>query len=360
MPTIQASLRILNGINHSLTALRGWVLLGNNEFRVEREKGWKDVIEPSLAELKKLSAIRPKATNIELLVIIEKRLNEYKKRQKEIEDTAQTVENTPPAKKLIEQADPLAYILDENITKMIDIEVALDVAGERKHLLDMMVDVRETLRAGRESMRAYLLSGNGKFKNQFEKAWAENKSRFKDLEANAGILNKEQLGALKMYRAAQKIIMPLHVKMLAVCDGSDWKVTDAWLDAQISPTAFSIITELDNMIEGRKQLMVADMNEIRRLTSLHLLVNWLIIAGGGIIAAIAATFITLSITRSVNKALAWEAGRLESTSGEASPDSTKQRGDNAKHANEPANKEPVSPWIKIPGKRKSQKYSDDD
>ena len=36
--TAQNSLMMLNGINHSLAALRGWMILGKNKFKVERKK----------------------------------------------------------------------------------------------------------------------------------------------------------------------------------------------------------------------------------------------------------------------------------------------------------------------------------
>ena len=38
MPTAQNSLKMLNGINHSLAALRGWIILGKDKLKVERNK----------------------------------------------------------------------------------------------------------------------------------------------------------------------------------------------------------------------------------------------------------------------------------------------------------------------------------
>ncbi|HIJ49890.1 MAG TPA: hypothetical protein HPP54_02360 [Nitrospinae bacterium] len=44
VPTAQNSLMMLNDINHSLAALRGWMILGKNKFKVEREKSWSEEI----------------------------------------------------------------------------------------------------------------------------------------------------------------------------------------------------------------------------------------------------------------------------------------------------------------------------
>ncbi len=36
-PTAQSSLMMLNGMNHSLAALRGWIILGKDKFKDERQ-----------------------------------------------------------------------------------------------------------------------------------------------------------------------------------------------------------------------------------------------------------------------------------------------------------------------------------
>ena len=40
MPTAQASASVLNGDNHALAALRGWMLLGKEKFKIERQLAW--------------------------------------------------------------------------------------------------------------------------------------------------------------------------------------------------------------------------------------------------------------------------------------------------------------------------------
>ena len=39
-PTAHASLMMLNGMNHSLASLRGWILLGDPKFKQERSIAW--------------------------------------------------------------------------------------------------------------------------------------------------------------------------------------------------------------------------------------------------------------------------------------------------------------------------------
>ena len=51
MPVVQASVQLLNGINHSSAALRGWVFLRDSSYLAERDSAWSEAIRPALLEL---------------------------------------------------------------------------------------------------------------------------------------------------------------------------------------------------------------------------------------------------------------------------------------------------------------------
>ena len=64
-----------------------------------------------------------------------------KNQQQNIEDIAQTLQNTPAIEMLYQQAVPQASIMSKEVTRLIDIELGLDASTERKALLGMMADV---------------------------------------------------------------------------------------------------------------------------------------------------------------------------------------------------------------------------
>ncbi len=55
VPTSGASLMMLNGINHSPAALRGWMLLGKESFKTERRVAWEREIDARAAAMSELS-----------------------------------------------------------------------------------------------------------------------------------------------------------------------------------------------------------------------------------------------------------------------------------------------------------------
>ena len=42
-PTARTSVSLLNGVNHSLAALRGWIILGKDGFKKERLEAWRNI-----------------------------------------------------------------------------------------------------------------------------------------------------------------------------------------------------------------------------------------------------------------------------------------------------------------------------
>ncbi len=296
-PTAQASLGMMNGMNHSLAALRGWIILGKDKFKKERAKAWSDEIELSLAKMKEFAAGWTDPKNIERLATIEEKLADFKTFQEEIEDIAQTVENTPASKILFVQAAPKAKILATNITKIIDLETEEEGTPERKALLGMMADTRGTLGLGLGAIRAYLLSGDESFKQQFEKLWAKNTKRFGDFSAQVDLLTPEQREAYDLFAKARKEFDPLPPKMFEIRGGDEWNMANRWLGTKAAPTAVAIKENLDAMIASQQQLMATDMAEAKALTAFLVRIEWILLGVGVVLCTILGALITRSITR---------------------------------------------------------------
>ena len=108
MPTAQASASVLNGVNHALAALRGWMLLGKDKFKAERQLAWDTEIIPAMTTLNEMSASWTNPKNLTRLKEMKALLKGFEEEQKNIEDIAQTLENTPAINMLYQQAVPQA------------------------------------------------------------------------------------------------------------------------------------------------------------------------------------------------------------------------------------------------------------
>jgi methyl-accepting chemotaxis protein len=280
VPTAQSSLEMLNGINHSLAALRGWMILGKDKFKAERNKAWDTEITPALNKMQEFAKNWTNPKNVERLKIIKAKLGEFKQFQKEIEDISGSIDNLPASKILLKDAAPKANILVSNITKIINIEATQPATPERKALLGMMADVRGTTARALANIRAYLLSGNPVFKDRFDGMWTKNIKRFGDLTNNQSLLTPEQLTLFKEFSEARTGFAPLPPKMFEIRGGAEWNMANRWLGTKAAPTAFAIKTQLDGMAKNQKKLLATDMTNSKDRSDSLVTTLWILLASG--------------------------------------------------------------------------------
>jgi methyl-accepting chemotaxis protein len=309
MPTAQNSLMMLNGINHALSALRGWMILGKDKFKQERQYAWEKEIEAPYAFLEEKSKNWTNPENISRLKRINELLNLFKIEQQKIEDIAQQIGNVPVIKMLFDDAAPHAAIMSKNITQLIDLEATLEATRQRKQLLAMMADVRGTIGLGLANIRAYLLSGDEKFKNKFDKLWAKNQRRFADLKQQQYLFTPKQKIAFKTLDNARTAFLPLPNKMFALRGGKDWNLANYWLATKAAPIGKELVSLLNEMSMNQKQLLTDDAlaNSIQQHQNIS--ISWILLVASIILSALLGFFFIRSITSRLKNVL-YVAGQL--------------------------------------------------
>jgi methyl-accepting chemotaxis protein len=179
-------------------------------------------IEPAAKEMLRLSQNWTNPENVKVLNQIKHDLEEFKQYQKEIEDIAQTIENTPANKMLLNEAAPQAAIIVSTITEMIDAEAKLEATPERKELLGIMADVRGSMGLALANIRAFLLSGDTKFEDKFKAMWSKNNIRYSLLTTKTDLLTPDQQATFERLKLARKAFAPLPPKMLGIRGGKEW------------------------------------------------------------------------------------------------------------------------------------------
>jgi len=301
VPTAQASLQMLNGINHSLAALRGWIILGAEKFKKERGVAWGKEIEPSLKGMETFSKDWTNPENIKRLRRIESNLATFKQAQIEIENIAQTADNEPALKLLLVEAAPQAVILVSNITKMIDIELEEPASPKRKALLGIMADVRGTTGLSLANIRAFLLTGEAKFENKFKVLWEKNDRRYRDLLDNQSLLTDSQKKAFSEFKKAREFFSTLPPRMFLLRGGKDWNKANYWLSTKAAPVAFKIKEDLLAMSTNQQELMNADMSSSKQMIRDLNKFLWMLLVVGLFLSVAISFVIVKMITKPISK-----------------------------------------------------------
>lgn len=310
-PTSQSSARLVNDINASLASLRGWMLTGNPAFKKERGAVWADIASVS-THIDGLAAQWTNPKNQAAWSDMKEVLGEFSAAQDKVEAIANTIEEQPATLVLTRDAAPLAGVLVAEITKMITLERDLPATPERKALLSMMADTRGTTARGLASIRAFLLTGNQKFKNSFDVMWEKNAVRFGDLTKNKHLLTAAQIVSFNNFAAARTKFLPLPPKMFAIRASKKWNMANYLLVKEAAPRAGKLLTSLlgpkaedgsrtGGMVDNQKTLLTRDADNNASNINNLLTMQWAILVLGVIIAVVIGFFTTRSIVQPINK-----------------------------------------------------------
>lgn len=291
-PTAQASLGMLNGVNESLAGLRGWMLLGNAKFKDQRQAAWDKWLDPKMDELRSFSKNWTNPENVKRLKIIETEMAKFRKYQVEIEDIANTIEATPAQKMLFDDAAPRAAKLSAGITKMINIEGKQEGSDIRKQILLAMADIRGSLGLGLANIRAFLLGGDPKFKAAYEKLWATNTRRFRDLTRYYQHFTSEQRVLFDQFKQTRAEFETYPPQMFKIKASKQANLGNYWLGTKAAPTAGKIVAQLEGMVDNQRDLLLTDGNSMHTLIGDLETIEWVLMGAGTLIALFFAVVLT--------------------------------------------------------------------
>jgi methyl-accepting chemotaxis protein len=296
-PTAHASLMMLNGINHSLASLRGWILLGDPKFQTERALAWAEQINPSLKQMHQLAPNWTDSENKAQLKTIEKEIDDFKKAQQKIEDMARTPENSPAQKILFDQAEPLEKDIVATVSKMIHQDIKDKANPKNKLLIEILADIETTTSLALERADEFLLSGKQEFKRESLENWKKNAEHMQALKQNKNNLSTEQLKSFVSLQNGLNQFGPLLKEIIRIRSGDEWNLANHWVQIEAAPVAFRIKELLNSMTEVQEELLEHDVEEISNRT--HFLIVLLVALF--ISAALISGVLGANITRSISE-----------------------------------------------------------
>jgi len=118
LPASAAGMDLLNGIHRSMSALRGYVLLGDEQLRKERTIAWNDHIDPACTRLDVLSRNWDNTINIDRLRTILSEVDELR----ELQDRVEAVSRLTDEQRLL---DSKVAQIRRNLNRMLQSQKAL-------------------------------------------------------------------------------------------------------------------------------------------------------------------------------------------------------------------------------------------
>ena len=273
-PSVMIGQELLNGINHSLAGLRGYMLLGSDPkkadfFKGDRIEAWQG-IDAALAKYEQFSANWTDRTNVERLQQLNVLFDEFRTAQQEVESISHTAENIPANKLLLTEAAPRAGKIVAALGALVDEEQTLIATQERKDLLKNLADTRGSFVMGLANIRAYLLSGDSKFRDTFLQNWQVNEKVFGYLQEQLHLFTATQREQWQTYATLRKEFEPLPNEMFALRGADNWNLANHWLGTKAAPRASKIKVIIEEMRQSQLGLVAIDLDLLAEAQSVML------------------------------------------------------------------------------------------
>ncbi len=311
-PSVLAGAELNDGINTSLAGLRGYMILGSDpqlakKFEQEFLQGW-ELINASINNLTQLSKEWSDPESIKKLNQLITLAKEFRAAQNEILKISHTPENTPAFNLLLTEAAPRASQVLDAITTIINREDSLAANSDRKKLLKLLADSRGTFAIGLANIRAFLLTGDQNFADNFRQKWKQNEQAFQQLNALEDLFDSNQKPAWQTYKSIRAEFKPLPEKMFELRNGKDWNLANYWLGTKAAPKAQAIIDILKQLRVEQEKLAVENQADLRSEASTIktvIIIGALLVFATGILLSVwVSRMISVPLAKVVNQAKA--------------------------------------------------------
>lgn len=299
VPTSTASRRAESALNRVMANLRGWVLLGNESFKQEREQLWKDEVRANIEALRTLS---PRFTNPENATRLRRSIElveELDRAQQEVEKIAHQPANLPALALLRSEAMPVQKSMHDEITDLIDIEAGEISSVERKRLLVAMANIRATLLASSSELQSFVVAGDAAFATRFETSWSANQHAMDELGSLAELLTRAQQNHFATLSRLRATLDSLAVRMMDIRRQNDWNVANHQLTTRVGPLSNELIRTLTTLADDQNHLLNADTLSANDMLERFSILVWLFLGVGVVFALGFSIVLTRSILRQV-------------------------------------------------------------
>ena len=262
-PTSLAARDLAGGVNRSLAALRGYIILGNDpdkaqQFQHERTEAWAQM-DAALAELGRLAT-----DDADPLGPLRAELSALRQDQDEVEAISQSDDNIPAFKILLTEATPRAQRMIDAVNAVIEEESRLEATPDRKDTLKQLSDASGAFAVGLASLRAYLLSGEETFRTGYDQQWALNGDAVAAVSSRPDLLTDAQRAGWQEFVSLRQEFAGLAEKMFALRTADDWNLANHWLATRAAPRIATINDLLAGMNQRQDELAAQD---VARLSS---------------------------------------------------------------------------------------------
>jgi methyl-accepting chemotaxis protein len=242
-PVAFGGAQLASNINATMATLRGWVLTNNAIFKSQRTTLWATILK-DIEQLDGFLNGQGQWTKLK------NDLLQFKTIQDKVENVAHSPQDQPATQLLNTKVTPLSDEMLSSISQVYIEEVNLPATPERKQMLAHMGDIRGAIAVVSGAVRAYLLTGEKHYADQYQAVWDWALGKKTALQNSPTALSESQQKNLAAFNLAADKVTPLFAQLIDIRSGDDWNRSRYLLVTEVLPLASTILTQLTDPVTG--------------------------------------------------------------------------------------------------------------
>ena len=237
-----------------MSALRGQIILGNDPAEQQRFIALQQSAFGAIdAEMEKVRGLlRDAGLSLNHLNELDNKIAQLKNTVKQVSDIANTNDNVPALKILVEEAMPLADQMLEQLAHIADLESEEEADEDRKELFINISGSRATFATAVGNLRAYLLTKDVSYQSRFNTQWLRNADHFEVIiDDYEEYLSEEQLTHWQKYSELREQFAPLTITIFQLYEQPDNNKANYLLATEIEP----LLVDIRALLEQQNQVV---------------------------------------------------------------------------------------------------------
>ena len=279
LPLTSYANETVQGTMDSLGQLRGWVLLGSEEFKAERRRVWEKEIWPSYRKLAALQSevgdneIQSKVDQLEAL------LYQLEEEQWWVEEVAQTPGDAPVRLKVQTELQPLMMDMIQAMTSMIELQKDKNPSQIQLQLLGGMADIRGYLGQANLLLSQLIQSPESTTEAAFQNTITVINDRLTQIAGHRplDVLTEGQEELLDYLLSASVGFRTLSDEVVAMVKSGEDIVSLTWIRERVLPVADQTLALLDNISEFQNEAMMHEASDTIKLIVFSIFVGLVLI-----------------------------------------------------------------------------------
>lgn len=304
LPTVDTSRAIGQSVQASLSTVRAYMLLGNDEVLGQQQLNQLTAIAEETAATIPTLEQHLSSDRYEQILI---QWQDFSQSLSALSELAHSDENLPAHNLFINEAAPIAEVALDQLQGLINDEASNKEGGERKRLFRLYADSYTSLANALASMRDFLIYGHDDYLSKYADFIKSHEKSVAEIESKVDLLSGSDKGLWELFKEMQQLYFPLAEQVVALRKSSDWNKANAYMSSVVIPNATKLEQSLDKIVSDQQRIADQSGQGIQKNVQQ---VSTLLIAAALVVSLIA-VFIARYLGRSIGSRVANVAKRAE-------------------------------------------------